>query len=229
MVTEAPTAPEGGVKLVMLGVGITVKLTPLLSTPLACTITLPLLAALGTVVTIDVALQFVIVAVVPLNLTVPVPCGEPKFAPVMVIDAPTTPEVEDKLVMLGGGTTVKLTPLLAVPPTVTTTLPVAAPVGTTATIEVVLQLVIVVAVVLLNFTVLDPCGEPKFLPVIVTDAPTAPEVGERLVMLGAAANDQVEETAANRTRSDNRHLKFIDTILRSSLCQLRPATQLSSR
>ena len=230
MVTEAPTAPEGGDKLVMPGVGITVKLTPLLSTPLACTITLPLLAALGTVVTIDVALQFVIVAVVPLNLTVPVPCGEPKFAPVMVIDAPTTPEVEDKLVMLGGGTTVKLTPLLAVPPTVTTTLPVVAPVGTTATIEVVLQLVIVVAVVLLNFTVLDPCGEPKFLPVIVTDAPTAPEVGERLVMLGAAANDQVEETAANRTRSDNRHLKFIDTILRSSLCQLRrPATQLPSR
>ena len=131
--------------------------------------------------------------------------------------------------ILGAATTVKLTPLLAVPLTVTTRLPVVAPGGTVATIEVALQVVMVVAVVALNFTVLEPCVEPKFFPVIVTDAPTAPEVGERLVMLGAAANDQVEETAANKTRSDNRHLKFIDTILSSSLCQSRLATHFPSR
>jgi hypothetical protein len=37
----------------------------------------------------------------------------------------------------------------------------------------------------LNCTVLEPCVDPKFVPVIVTDAPTAPDVGDRLVMLGA--------------------------------------------
>ena len=214
IVTEAPTAPDVGDKLVMLGVGTTVKFTPLLSTPLACTTTLPVVAPLGTMATIEVAVQLVIaVAVVPLNLTVPVPCVDPRFVPVIVTDVLTTPEVGDRLVMLGAGTTVKLTPLLAVPPTVTTTLPVVAPVGTTATIEVVLQLVMVVAIVVLNFTVLEPCGEPKFLPVIVTDAPTAPEVGDRLVMVGLAANDQVEEPAANNMRTDSCHLRFIDTIL----------------
>jgi hypothetical protein len=30
---------------------------------------------------------------------------------------------------------------------------------------------------------------PKFVPVIVTDAPTAPVVGDRLVMFGATVND----------------------------------------
>src|SRR5258707_10151751 len=107
------------------------------------------------------------VSVDVLIFSVLVPCVEPKFVPVIVTDAPTIPEVGDKLVMLGAATTVKLTPLLAAPLTVTTTLPVAAPVGTTATIEVVLQLLIAVAAVVLNFTVLEPCGEPKFLPVMV--------------------------------------------------------------
>jgi len=75
-------------------------------------------------------------------------------------------------------------PLLATPPTVTTTLPVVAPVGTVATIDVALQLVIVVAVVPLNVTVLVLCVAPKFVPVIVTDVPTGPEVEDKLVMVG---------------------------------------------
>ena len=79
------------------------------------------------------------------------------------------------------------TPLLAVPLTVTTTFPVVAALGTTATIEVVPQFEIAVAMVPLNFTVLEPWGEPKFLPVIVTDVPTGADVVDRLVMLGAAA------------------------------------------
>jgi hypothetical protein len=58
--------------------------------------------------------------------------------------------------MLGVANTVNDLPLLATPLTVTTTLPVVAPVGTVVTIEVALQLVIVVAVVPLNFTVLVP-------------------------------------------------------------------------
>src|SRR5437899_5576801 len=79
--------------------------------------------------------------------------------------------------------TVKLTPLLATPPTVTTTLPVAAPVGTGAVMLDAVQLVGVAAVPL-NLTVLVPWVEPKFVPVIVTEVPTEPEAGFKLVMLG---------------------------------------------
>src|SRR5216684_6456898 len=79
--------------------------------------------------------------------------------------------------------TVKLTPLLAAPPTVTTTLPVVAPLGTAAVMLATLQLVAVAAVPL-NFTVLVPCVAPKFAPPIVTDVPTNPAVGFKLVMLG---------------------------------------------
>jgi hypothetical protein len=187
IVADAPTAPEVGDTPVMLGAATTVNDTPLLFTPLALTITLPVVAPAGTVATIDVALQLpMVVAVVPLNLTVLVPWVEPKFVPVTVTAAPTAPDVGDKLVMLGADNTVKLTPALLTPLALTTTLPVVAPVGTVATIEVALQLPIVVAAVPLNSTVPLPCVEPKFVPVIVTDAPTAPDVGDRLVMLGAA-------------------------------------------
>ena len=75
-----------------------------------------------------VADQLVGVAAVPLNFTVLVPLVAPKFVPVIVTDAPTGPLVGDRLVIAGAAAvTVKLTPLLARPPTVTTTLPVVAP------------------------------------------------------------------------------------------------------
>jgi hypothetical protein len=110
----------------------------------------------------------------------------------IVTEAPTAADVGERLLMLGR--TLKLTPLLAVLPTVTTTLPVVAPAGTGATMFVVLQLV-GVAVVPLNLTVLVPCVEPKFLPVIVTDVPTVPDVGDRLVMLGEAAKRKLLKPA----------------------------------
>src|SRR5712664_666700 len=78
----------------------------------------------------------------------------------------------------------KLTPLLAIPPTVTTTLPVVAPLGTATAMLVAFQFA-GVALVPLNVTVLAPCVEPKFVPVMVTAVPTTPEVGFRLVMFGA--------------------------------------------
>ena len=134
-----------------------------------------------------VALQLVGVATVPLNVTVLVPCVAPKFAPVIVTDAPANPEVGFRLVMLGpADVTVKLTPLLATPPTATTTFPVVAPVGTVTTMLVALQLV-GVATVPLNVTVLVPCVAPKFVPVIVTEVPTVPEFGLRLVIFGFVA------------------------------------------
>ena len=87
-------------------------------------------------------------------------------APVNVTGVPTVPQIGLRLVMLGAeAVTVKLTALLAIPPTVTTTLPAVAPLGTDAMMLVALQLVAVAAVPL-NVTVLEPCVEPKFAPAI---------------------------------------------------------------
>jgi hypothetical protein len=83
--------------------------------------------------------------------------------------------------MLGVDDTVKFTPLVATPPTVTSTLPVVAPVGTDVAMLVALQ-VVTVAAVPLNVTVLVPCEDPKFVPVIVTGVPTGPDVVDSLVM-----------------------------------------------
>src|SRR5438876_424584 len=119
MVTEVPIAPEVGDKLLMAGV--TVKLAPVLALPPTVTTTGPVAAAFGTGTTILVLLQLVGVAVVPLNLTVLVPCVAPKFNPLMVTELPIAPEVGDKLLIVGK--TVNVTPVLAFPPTVTTTGP----------------------------------------------------------------------------------------------------------
>src|SRR5882672_5983506 len=191
IVTAAPTAPVVTDRLVMLGAGTTVKLDPLLFTPLANTTTFPVVAPEGTVVAMLVALQLVTVATVPLNFTVPLPCVAPKFVPVIVTAAPTAPVVIDRLVMLGAGTTVKLDPLLFTPLANTTTFPVVAPLGTVVAMLVALQLATVAAAPL-NFTVLLPCVAPKFVPVIVTAAPTAPVVTVRLVMLGAGTTVKLD-------------------------------------
>jgi len=116
----------------------------------------------------------------------------PKFAPLIVTDVPTSPDVGLKLVMLGGpgGSTVKPTPLLATPFTVTTTFPVVAPLGTGTAMLVALQLVGVAAVPL-KPTTLVPRVNPKPVPLIVIKAPGAPLVGERLVICG----DTVKVTA----------------------------------
>ena len=73
----------------------------------------------------------------------------------MVTTAPTAPELGDRVVMVGGATTAKLTPALATLATVTTTFPVVAPTGTATLILVSLQ-VVGVAVVPLNLTMLVP-------------------------------------------------------------------------
>ena len=115
IVTGVPITPDPGVTLVMLGADtVTVKLDPLLVCPPTVTTTLPVVAPAGTVTTMLVALQFVAVAVIPLNVTVLTPCVAPKFAPPIVTGVPTAPEFGSRLVMLGAGTvTVKLDPLLA--------------------------------------------------------------------------------------------------------------------
>ena len=77
--------------------------------------------------------------------------------------------------------TVKSVALVAVvcPATSTVILPVVAPLGTVAVIEVAVETVIVPAVPL-NLTV----GEEKFDPLIVTLVPTAPELGLNPLIVG---------------------------------------------
>jgi hypothetical protein len=130
--------------------------------PPTVTVTGPVVAPLGTLAEIeDVPQLLTVVATVPLNFTVLVPCVEPKFPPEIVTGVPTGPEAGEMplLLMYGVGVgvavTVKDTALLEIPPTVTITPPVVAPEGTGTTMLVALQLVGVAAVPL-NFTVLIP-------------------------------------------------------------------------
>jgi hypothetical protein len=155
-VTEVPTDPDVGLRLATCGD--TVKATPLLAVPLTVTTTFPVVAPLGTGTTMLVALQLdAVPADVLLNVTVLVPWLAPKFVPVIVTAVATGPEVGLKLEMLGADAfTVKFTPLLAVGPTVTTTFPVVAPLGTFTTMLVALQPDAVPADVPLNVTVLVP-------------------------------------------------------------------------
>src|SRR5262249_58392988 len=74
-------------------------------------------------------------------------------------------------------------PLLARPPTVTTTLPVVAARGTGTTM-LVADHVVGVATAPLKVTVLVPFVAPKPVPVIVTAVVIGPIVGERLVNVG---------------------------------------------
>jgi predicted small secreted protein len=131
-----------------------------------------------------VGLQLAGVPPTPLNVTVLAPWVAPKFVPVIVTKVPMVAELVDKLVMLGACNTVKGSPLLADPPTVTTTFPVVAPLGTGTTMLVALQLA-GDASVPLNATVLMLCVAPKLTPVIVTEVPAVPVASDKLVMLGA--------------------------------------------
>src|SRR5882724_6873025 len=165
-----------------------VKFQALLATPPTVTTTGTVTSSSGavppTVTTILVALQLETDPGFPPKVMLLVPCVLPKLLPVIVSKVSIDPLLGFIMVICGGAdATIKLTPLLAVPPTVTTTLPVVAPVGTGTTMLVALQLV-GVAVVPLNFTVLVPCVLPKFAPLILTEVPTEPEVGFKLVMVG---------------------------------------------
>ena len=128
-VTRVFVGPAFGETLLMVGAEVTVKFTPALAWVPTVTVTGPLVAPAGTDVTIDVLLQLVGVAATPLKLTVLLPWEVPKFDPAIVTMVPTLPVSGLRLLIAGAGT-VKEMELLAVPPTVTTKLPVAAPFGT---------------------------------------------------------------------------------------------------
>jgi hypothetical protein len=173
--TELPTVAADGEMLVIPGV--TMKFPELLATP-TLTTKGPEVAPAGTGATMVVALQLVGGADTPLNVTVLLPCADPKFDPLIATDVPTGPDVGDRLV-IEGFVTAKVTPLLGTPPTATMTGPVVAPTGTAATMLVALQLVGVAATPL-KATVLVPWVAPNVDPVIVTKVPVGPDVGNML-------------------------------------------------
>ena len=90
---------------------------------------------------------------------------------------PATPAAGDMEVTVAG--IPKVLVLLARPLTVTTTGPELAPTVTGNVMLPLLQLETTPALTLLNVTVLPPWLAPNPLPVIVTEVPTAPELGDR--------------------------------------------------
>jgi hypothetical protein len=150
-------------------------------TPLAVTTNCPVVAPVGTGTVIWEAVQAVAVAAVPLNVIVP---EVPRFAPLIVTGTPIAPNVGAVVDTEGVGFSVNDFPLLANPPTDTTTFPVVADAGTVAAMEVFVQLVIPVATVPLNVTLLPPCAPANPVPLMVTLAPTAPELGDTLEIVG---------------------------------------------
>lgn len=96
-----PAVPEVGDKLLMLGAATTVKATLLLAEPLTLTTTFPVVAPVGTGTIIEVALQLVGAAVVPLKVTVLDPWLEPKPDPAIVTKVPTGPAVGERLLIVG--------------------------------------------------------------------------------------------------------------------------------
>jgi len=150
IVTKVPADPDVGVIPVIAGT--TVKVIPMLLPPMVDTTTGPVVAPVGTCVVILVALQLLGIEDAPLNVTVLGPCG-PKPVPVTVTVVPQDPDAGLRLEMLG--TTENERPLLGTPPSVTTTFPVVAVLGTKTVMPVLLQLV-GVAIAPLNVTVVEP-------------------------------------------------------------------------
>jgi hypothetical protein len=160
-----------------------VKLVALVAVPPGVVIAiLPLVAPIGTVAEIRALLTKLKVAAVPLKVTLVAPA---KPLPSMVTTVLTGPEGGVKLVTAGVGITVKSVELEPVPTgLVTAILPLAARVGTMAVIRVLLS-TLNVEEVPLKVTLL---ASAKLVPVIVTVAPSGPEVGVKLVTVGAVGD-----------------------------------------
>jgi hypothetical protein len=184
IVNDVPTGPETGDRLVIPGA--TPKLALGLDKPLTVITTglLPAAKPGGTVATTLVALQLVVAALMPANVTVLLPWLAPKLVPLMVIEAPIGPEAGEKPVI--PGVTVKFVLALGTAPTVTMTgaAPSPKPGGTLNTTAVSLQ-VLGVTLTPPMVTVLAPWLWPKSVPLIVTEVPTGPEGGDNEVIPGA--------------------------------------------
>jgi len=185
IVTVAPTAPDEGLRLVMVGLGNTVKSDVLVMVMLfTVTEILPVVAPVGTMTVMLVFVDDVTAAIVLLNLTIWSVGVVLKFVPLMITSAPAAPVVGLKLVIVGVGNTTKSEVLVPVtPPTVTEIFPVLAPAGTTVVILVVVDAV-TLATTPLNLTTLLAGTLLKLVPVNMTIAPGAPLAGLKSLITG---------------------------------------------
>jgi hypothetical protein len=190
MTTDVPTGPEFGTNEVIVGTAgapVTVKSWLLIAVPLGVvTLIRPVVALFGTVAVSRVPEGFDenVVAFVRLNLTAVVPT---KFEPLMVREVPTGPLVGEKFVMVGAHEVPTMKSFVLSPDpsgVVTLTLPVVAPAGTFAVIE------------LFEFTVKVVWSAPpnstseapwKWFPEISTEVPTEPHAGVNPSTVGAGA------------------------------------------
>lgn len=184
MITVAPIAPPVGLKAEINGLGNTVKFDVLVMVmPLVVTEIGPVTALSGTSTVILFALDVVTFEAIPLNDT----AGDGlKCAPVIITVAPIAPLVGLNPVISGVGKIVKLEALAIVTPlTVTEISPVDASAGTVVVMVVEVEDE-TLAGVPLNLTLFSDGVVLKFVPVMVTVAPSAPVPGVKPEMVGEA-------------------------------------------
>lgn len=130
------------------------------------------------------AVDVVTTLITPLNDTILFAGVVLKLVPLIVKGVPTAPLVGLKPVKVGEGNTVKLVALLSVIPlTDNEILPVVAPAGTVAVIDVEVEAV-TVAITPLKSTSLSDGVVLKLFPVIITEAPTAALAGLNPAIVG---------------------------------------------
>lgn len=183
--TVASTRPLVGLKLVICGVGMTIKLVALVMvTPLTLIVILPVDAPTGTMTVILVGVDPVTTAATSLNFTIFSVSVSLKFVPEIVTIAPAAPLKGLNSVIVGAGNMVKSDVLVTVIPfNVKEILPVVAPDGTVVIILVDVALVTIDEVPL-NSTTLFAGVVLKFVPVMITVALAAPLVGAKAVIVG---------------------------------------------
>jgi hypothetical protein len=170
IVTGVPTGPLDGLKPLTIGDGVP---------PKAVMVIAPVVAPAGTIAVTALLELTVNAAGVPLKLTAVAPV---RFVPVIVTEVPIGPATGLKPLMAGAGNTVKLIEVTAVPPGVVTPMtPGVAPGGTVAVICVDETTANAAAAMPLKVTAVAP---EKFVPVMVTDVPTGPPAGLKLLIVG---------------------------------------------
>ena len=180
--TEVPTDPVVGEIELIDGVAVVTRKFALLVAvpPGVVTLTRPVVAPEGTVAVILIDEFTAKLAATPLNVTNVAPL---RLVPLITTEVPTGPEVgENELIVGCALLTWKLALLVAVPPGVVTVMrPVVAPDGTVVMI-LVGEVTVKAAATPLNVTDVAPV---KFEPLISTEVPTGPEVGENELIAGA--------------------------------------------
>jgi hypothetical protein len=180
--TEVPVGPLPGLKLEIAGGAVTMKFEVEVAVPSGVvTLMVPVVVPLATVAVIRVLLVTMkLAAAVLLKVTAVAPV---KSVPVIATNVPIGPLPGPKVDIVGAAITVKLPDEVAVPPGVFTLIfPLFEPLATVAVTCVELLTEKLAAAFPPNVSAVAPV---RFVPVMVTEVPEAPEAGLKLAMVGA--------------------------------------------